>query len=861
MSINTGPVGAVLSGTLSTAAVAGSATFGNLILDKAGTYTLRAQAGGVTAVNSNAFDVTVGATRQLVFTTQPSSVTAGSAIAPAVVVAVQDLQGNTDATFNNSVTIAFGVNAGGGVLSGTTVVPATAGVATFTNLIIDKSAVGYTLQATASGVTTGTSTPFAVNPGAAARLAFLVPPTTVGVNAPITPAVVVEIQDTLGNLVTSATDSIDLRIGVNPSNGILGGTTGAKAVSGLATFSNLTISQPGTGYTLVAGSGSLTAATSPPFDVLPGATQFLVQVTPATVTAGGSVDITVTAQDGLGNTVTSYRGTVHFLSSDPLAALPADYTFVAADNGTHTFKPGATLKTASSSQFIDVTDVVDSRIFGFGSVTVNPDVAFQLAFVQQPTQVVELSTMTPAVAVAIEDQFGNTVHTATNAVVLTIANNPGGGTLSGGGPIGPVSGIVTFPAVSIDKAGNGYTLQAAATTGGLVSVGSNAFNVLPAGSLVTWLGDFDSDWNQPLNWDTGKVPTSSDNVRIASGLNLPALSLDVTVQSLTVDPGATITTSGFKITVGRNLDAGSGILGTGTVTLAGSGWTVTGFVETDLVVSGAYTVLTSLSVVNNLDLIGTGSLDLGIGGDVVVGGNLTTSASATITMKDGGALSVTGDANFGGGSEAGRLTNGTLQLVGNFSQTGDPESFAADSAFFTQLVSANPQTITFAKPGFGAGNSHFGTLQVVNNAAGVTLGSAVFANGQFSGFGGGGTLAKILGNGLTLTAKGLFCDSLLIDNMPLVVDTSTTQPLFFDHVVFQNFSPSAIQLDISRVNGSATFTGLQFLGTPPTPGFHLRANDPVVGNGVFSVTLVTPTPPGTGGARSTTTGEAQIFWP
>jgi hypothetical protein len=150
---------------------------------------------------------------------------------------------------------------------------------------------------------------------------------------------------------------------------------------------------------------------------------------------------------------------------------------------------------------------------------------------------------------------------------------------------------------------------------------------------------------------------------------------------------------------------------------------------------------------------------------------------------------------------------------------------------------------------------------VVNNAAGVTLGSAVFANGQFSGFGGGGTLAKILGNGLTLTAKGLFCDSLLIDNMPLVVDTSTTQPLFFDHVVFQNFSPSAIQLDISRVNGSATFTGLQFLGTPPTPGFHLRANDPVVGNGVFSVTLVTPTPPGTGGARFTTTGEAQIFWP
>ncbi|HSD33529.1 MAG TPA: hypothetical protein VLB49_16560 [Gemmatimonadales bacterium] len=861
MTINTGPVGAVLSGTLSTAAVAGSATFGNLILDKAGTYTLRAQAGGVTAVNSNSFDVTVGATRQLVFTTQPSAtVTAGSAIAPAVVVAVQDLQGNTDATFNNSVTISFGVNAGGGVLSGTSVVPATAGVATFANLIIDKSGIGYTLQATASGVTTGTSTPFTVNPGTAARLAFLVPPTTVGVNAPITPDVVVEIQDMLGNLVTSAANQVDLRIGVNPGNATLGGTAIRTAVNGLATFPNLTLNQPGTGYTLVAGSGSLGSATSPAFDVLPGATQFLVQVNPITVVAGGTVDVTVTAQDGLGNTVPGYRGTVHFVTSDPQGTVPADYTFIAADNGTHTFKPGATLKTASSSQFVDVIDVVDSRIFGFGSVEVTPDVPNKLAYIQQPTQVVQRLTIVPAVTVAVEDQFGNVVTGAANTVSLAIGANPGSGSLTGGAGVDAVGGIATFGGLSIDQPGNGYTLVAAA--GALTGVTSNAFNVLPTGSLITWLGDFDSDWNQPLNWDTGKVPTSSDNVRISSGLNLPALSTDVTVQGLTVDPGATITTGGFKITVGRSLDTGSGILGTGTVTLAGSGWTVTGFVEGDLAVSGVYTVSTTLSVVNNLDLIGTGSLDLGLGGDVVVGGNLTTSASATITMKDGGALSVTGNANFGGGSEAGRLTNGTLQLVGDFNQTGDPESFAADSAFFTQFVSANPQTITFAKPGFGAGNSHFGALQVVNNAAGVTLGSAVFANGQFSGFGGGGTLAKILGNSHTLTAKGLFSDSLLIDNMPLVVAADTVQPLFFNHVVFQNFSPSAIQLDISRVNGSATFTGLQFLGTPPTPGFHLRANDPVVGNGAFSVILVTPLPTGaSGAARFTTTGEAQITWP
>ena len=45
----------------------------------------------------------------------------------------------------------------------------------------------------------------------------------------------------------------------------------------------------------------------------------------------------MTAQDAYGNTVTNYAGTVHFTSSDPLAVLPADYTFAAANLGKHAF--------------------------------------------------------------------------------------------------------------------------------------------------------------------------------------------------------------------------------------------------------------------------------------------------------------------------------------------------------------------------------------------------------------------------------------------------------------------------------------------------------------------------------------------
>jgi len=63
-------------------------------------------------------------------------------------------------------------------------------------------------------------------------------------------------------------------------------------------------------------------------------------------TAGTAGNVTVTAKDAYGNTATGYLGTVSFGSSDSQAALPANYAFVAADAGVHSFS--ATLKTAGS---------------------------------------------------------------------------------------------------------------------------------------------------------------------------------------------------------------------------------------------------------------------------------------------------------------------------------------------------------------------------------------------------------------------------------------------------------------------------------------------------------------------------------
>ncbi|HLY20772.1 MAG TPA: kelch repeat-containing protein, partial [Bryobacteraceae bacterium] len=82
------------------------------------------------------------------------------------------------------------------------------------------------------------------------------------------PAVLIE--DSYGNLVAAgpaSTALISIAIGTNPAGGTLSGVTTVNAVNGVATFSGLTIDQPGNGYTLVASSTGLTPATSASFGI------------------------------------------------------------------------------------------------------------------------------------------------------------------------------------------------------------------------------------------------------------------------------------------------------------------------------------------------------------------------------------------------------------------------------------------------------------------------------------------------------------------------------------------------------------------------------------------------------------------
>jgi alpha-tubulin suppressor-like RCC1 family protein len=165
LAIGANPSNATLSGTTTMATVNGVATFSTLTLTTAGAgYTLNAYAVGLRGTTSAAFNIGAVTAAQLGFLVQPSVGAAGRALSPGIQVAIQDAHGSTVTTATNSVTIVIDSNPPGGHLSGATSVAAVNGVATFSTLSIDSPGSGYTLMASAAGLTGTTSATLAIFP-------------------------------------------------------------------------------------------------------------------------------------------------------------------------------------------------------------------------------------------------------------------------------------------------------------------------------------------------------------------------------------------------------------------------------------------------------------------------------------------------------------------------------------------------------------------------------------------------------------------------------------------------------------------------------------------------------------------------
>jgi hypothetical protein len=103
----------------------------------------------------------------------------------------------------------------------------------------------------------------------------------------------------------------------------------------------------------------------------------------------------------------------------------------------------------------------------------------KLGFTVQPTTVAAGASIIPAVSVAVQNASGATITTATNSVTMSLTSGTGtnGAVLGGTRTVNAVNGIATFPGLTVDRSGVGFTLTASGSN--LTSASSSTFSVNP----------------------------------------------------------------------------------------------------------------------------------------------------------------------------------------------------------------------------------------------------------------------------------------------------------------------------------------------------------------------------------------------
>jgi hypothetical protein len=517
---------------------------------------------------------------RLAFLNQPVSVVAGSTI-DVLQVAIQDASGNIVSQTTDPVTLAItsGTGSSGAVLSGTVTRTPADGIATFAGLGITKAGNAYTLNATASGVSSVTTGVFDVSPAAPTKLALASQPsaTTAGTSLP---SIQVRVHDAYGNTVTTANTNVTIAItgGTGAAGAVLGGTSSVATVNGAATFGNLTIDKAASGYTLSASSAGLVGASTNPFTISHGAAAALLVVTqPTSVGAGNAITpaVQVSVRDAFGNTVTSGSASVSAAIASGTgtsgAVLGGTLTRTAS-NGVASFND-LSVDRAGSGYVLNLsaaglTPVATSAFDVSSAPPPPPPSATTLAFTVQPSAVAAGASIQPSVHVAVQDAGGNTVTTATNSITVALTSGSGasGAVLAGTRTRAAINGVATFDNLSITKAASGYTLDATAT--GLTSARSTAFAVSAAAAVKLVFTA------QPSSVAQGATITPAVQVSVRDAYdNAVSTATNTITVGITNGTGASGAVLGGTLT--RAATSGAAAFNNLTVDLAGTGYTLT----------------------------------------------------------------------------------------------------------------------------------------------------------------------------------------------------------------------------------------------------------------------------------------------
>jgi hypothetical protein len=399
--------------------------------------------------------------------------------------------------------------------------------------ISESAALPYTVNQ-ASTITEVTSSP---NPSVAGQSATFT--ATVTANAPSTATPTGTVSVDFGDGTTSA-----------PTNLVNGSATVSHAFTGPGTF-NVTATYAGT--TSFAASVSTVTQT-----VNQAATTTTVTSSLNPAQTGQSITFTATVAPippGSGTPTGTVIFTVAGVAQTPvalsggIASITRSFTLVSNVTITAAYSGDANF-TASDSTGSPLTESVSS----------GPPA--RLMFGQQPTNSTGGAPINPAITVRVEDAFGNLTTTASSAVTLAIATNPGGGTLSGTLTVAAVNGVATFANLSINRAAVGYTLTVAAV--GLTSTTSAAFTVGVGPAVQLAFTVQPGGGTQGTVWATQPVVAVQD----AGGNTVPGATDSITLNIATGTGGAVLTCAATTKTAVAGLATFAGC----TINLAGSGY-------------------------------------------------------------------------------------------------------------------------------------------------------------------------------------------------------------------------------------------------------------------------------------------------
>ncbi len=787
-------------------------------------------------------------------------------------------------------TVSFAVATGGGSVANASVVSDATGFAQ-TTWKLGSSTGAQTVTASAGGLSNSPLTFTATAQAATATKLVVTTQPVNGVAGTPLAAIVVTAEDNNGNIATTFTGPVTVAFGASPTGAVLSGTATVNAVAGVATFSSLTINKNGTAYTLVASASGQTSATTSTFDVALGAPSKLVfTVQPSNASAGAAITpaIVVTAQDAQGNPTPSFTGTVTLaLGANPGASTIVGTLTATAVAGAATFN-NVTLSRPSA----DYT--LTASASGVSSVTSAP-----FAISIGPAALISLvsgagqsgpggAALAQPIVVRVTDLAGNAV----SGITVNFA-------AASGGSVSPSSGVST----ALGTVATTWTLGApvgpqsmTAANGGLTPNPLTIAATATSSVLVsyTWLGAIDTSWTNPANWSPAGVPGAADSVTVSSGSFHPSITSPVSLKSLVITGAcgpnvsltSTLTISGTLIGGGgcsavmdrrtggaiggrvpgaasfsrapgstRSNDLGnSATVNAATVILTGTG-ALAGYIQATVLVTGGTHTLVGYTNASAAVVVSSGAKVVFNGYQMNMGA-LTTATGGTIVMTNpSDYLRVSGPATFGGGSESGFLTQGTIYLQGNFVQGGGaPDAFAASGSLRTMLAASPTINVAFANPG----TSFFQDVQIYSSE--MFLQSDVTVNGTLATDAMPVLLsATALGTTRKLTTSGLSQGAYPLDvqNVSLKFVPGTANATF-DNVTFGGYPAlfNGIAFEIQRTGGPYTFNNLFFanIASLGAGGRMLR------NSGSANVILVSPTP-GVSTAVFDATSTGTVTWP